>query len=126
MPLSERRQIENEMIFRRHNEHVGDELKNLDAKLAEENNHQLRWDDSIRLNFRCECSDEDCYERIPMKLSVYKRIHADRDVFIIKHDHQVQEIEKVITNRKKYSVVRKNNSTAEPGDKLNSTSISNT
>jgi hypothetical protein len=31
MPLSERRQIENEMIFRRVNEKIGDSLDSLDA-----------------------------------------------------------------------------------------------
>jgi hypothetical protein len=125
MPLSERRQIENEMIFRRLNEKIGDELDRLDAMHIEDNNPQLMWNDTILLNFRCECSDEDCNARIPVKLSVYNKIHENRDAFIIKLRHQVKEIEKVILTEDNYSVVEKNKSTTEPSDTLNKTSIDN-
>lgn len=125
MPISERRQIENEMIFRRVNEKVGDDLDSLDAAHIEEDNLDLIWDDTILLNFRCECSDEDCGKRIPIKLSVYKKIHENRDAFIIKLKHQVKEIEKVILTEDNYSVVEKNNSTKEPSDTLNKTTINN-
>jgi hypothetical protein len=126
MPLSERRQIENEMIFRRVNEKVGDDLGSLDAMHIEDDNLDLIWDDAILLNFKCECSDEDCEKRIPIKLSVYKKIHENRDAFIIKLKHQVKEIEKVILSEENYSVVEKNKSTAEPSDTLNETTINNT
>jgi hypothetical protein len=125
MPLSERRQIENEMIFRRVNEKIGDDLGSLDAMHIEDGNLELMWDDTILLNFKCECSDEDCGARIPVKLSVYNKIHENRDAFIIKLKHQVNEIEKVILSENNYSVVEKNNSTAEPNDTLNKTSIDN-
>lgn len=126
MPLSERRQIENEMIFRRVNEKVGDDLGSLDAMHIEDDDLHLIWDDAILLNFKCECSDEDCEQRIPIKLSVYKKIHENRDAFIIKLKHQVKEIEKVILTEDNYSVVEKNNTIAEPSDELNSTTINNT
>jgi hypothetical protein len=125
MPLSERRQIENEMIFRRVNEKVGDDIDNLNAMHIEDDNPDLIWDDGIILNFKCECSDENCDKRIPIKLSVYKKIHENRDAFIIKLKHQVQEIEKVILTVDNYSVVEKNNSTSEPSDNLNNTTINN-
>lgn len=70
MPISERRQIENEMIFRRINEKVGDDLADLDAMHIEDDNLDLMWDDAVLLNFKCECSDEDCDKRIPIRLSV--------------------------------------------------------
>ncbi len=125
MPLSERRQIENEMIFRRGNEKVGDDLDKLDAHLIEEDYPELIRTDDMLLHFKCECSDEDCDVRIPVKLSVYQKIHENRSTFIIKPKHQVKEIEKVILTEDTYSVVEKNKSTAEPGDTLNSTSINN-
>lgn len=125
MPLTERRQIENEMIFRRINEKVGDDLDSLDAMHIKDDNLDLMWDDTILLRFKCECSDEDCDKRIPIKLSVYKKIHENRDAFIIKLKHQVKKIEKVILTEDNYSVVEKNNSTAEPNDTLNSTTINN-
>ena len=125
MPLTERRQIENEMIFRRVNEKVGDDLGSLDAMHIDDHNLNLVWDDTILLNFKCECSDENCDQRIPIKLSVYKKIHENRNAFIIKLKHQVEAIEKVIISEDTYSVVEKNNSTGEPGAKLNNTSIKN-
>lgn len=128
MLLSERRQIENEMIFRRGNEKVGDDLDALDAMHIEDDNpHLIRNDDddNVLLHFRCECSDEDCEARIPIKLSVYKKIHENRDAFIIKINHQVMAIEKVILTGDNYSVVEKNNSIAEPGNTLNITSVDN-
>lgn len=125
MPLSERRQIENEMIFRRANEKIGDGLDDLDAMHIEDDNPQLIRSDDLLLHFKCECSDEDCDVRIPIKLSVYQKIHENRDAFIIKAKHQVNEIEKVIRTEDNYSVVEKNNSTSEPGDTLNKTSIDN-
>jgi len=77
MPLSERRQIENEMIFRRANEKVGLDLDEIDAlHVADGNPHLVRSDD-LELDFKCECSDENCDARIMMKLSVYRKIHED-------------------------------------------------
>jgi hypothetical protein len=126
MPLTERRQIENEMIFRRANEKVGDDLDEIDAQHIEDGNPELIRTEDMVLHFKCECSDENCDARIPIKLSVYRKIHENRDAFIIKLKHQVNAIEKIILTGDNYSVVEKNNSTAEPGDTLNATSINNT
>jgi hypothetical protein len=125
MPLSERRQIENEMIFRRANESVGDELDEIDANHIEDDNPHLIRNDDLELHFKCECSDENCDARIPIKLSVYNTIHENRDAFIIKLKHQVEAIEKVIMTEDSYCVVEKNNHTAEPGNILNTTPIDN-
>lgn len=125
MPLSERRQIENEMIFRRVNEKVGDGLEDLDAMHIEDDNPQLVWDDNTLLNFKCECSDENCEKRIAIKLSDYKKIHENRKAFIILPKHQVEEIEEIILTKDTYSVVEKNHSTDEPKGDLNTTSVDN-
>jgi hypothetical protein len=123
--LTERRQIENEMIFRRANELVGDNLDELDANHIEDGNPELIRTEDVLLHFKCECSDEDCDARIPILLSVYRKIHENRDAFIIKLKHQVHAIEKVILTEETYSVVEKNNSTPEPSDTLNKTTIDN-
>lgn len=125
MPISERRQIENEMIFRRVNEKIGDDLDELDAALIDEGHPELTRPTDLLLHFECECSDENCNVRIPIKVSVYQTIHENRDAFIIKLKHQVEAIEKVIRTEAGYSVVEKNNSTAEPGKLLNKTVIDN-
>jgi hypothetical protein len=127
MPISvaERRQIENEMIFRRSNEKVGDDLDALDEMHLEDGNAHLVRDADMRLLFQCECSDENCSVRIPMELSEYQSIHADRDTFIVLPDHQVDPTEKVLRKTAKYNVVKKNNSTPEPDDILKDTSVDN-
>ena len=123
--VAEQRQIENEMIFRRMNENVGDDLGALDAMyIADDDIHMIR-DENILLMFKCECSDENCENRVALKLSEYQEIHSNRNTFIVKTDHQVDPIEKVMVKKKAYNVVRKNNSTAEPNDTLKSTVIDN-
>jgi hypothetical protein len=121
----ERKQIENEMLFRRANEKIGTDLDHLDALHIADGNPHLVRDDDLLLNFKCECSDEDCAVRVPMRLSYYRKLHADRSVFIIKPNHEVRPIEKVIEAADGYSVVRKNNVTREPrkGADFNRTSL---
>lgn len=123
MPITERRQIENEMIFRRANEKVGAGLDEIDGNHIKDGNPELVRNDDLLLQFRCECSDENCEARIPIKLSIYQKIHLNRDSFIIKLKHQVESIENVIITEDSYSVVKKHNSTTEPGNELNKTSI---
>lgn len=122
---AERRQIENEIIFRRINEKVGDDLGALDAMHIEDGNIELIRNEDLSLQFKCECSDENCTVRIPMQLSEYQTIHTNRDTFIVVPDHQVDPIEKVLKKTSEYNIVEKNNSTAEPSDELNSTHIDN-
>lgn len=125
MPLSERRQIENEMIFRRSNEKIVKELDQLDAQLIDDDYPELIREDDLQLHFICECSDENCVERIPLKMSVYQKLHKNRKAFVLKHGHEVKKIEKVIQTKDKYVVVEKNKTTDSPGNSLNSTSIDN-
>ncbi|CAN5166003.1 hypothetical protein BH09PAT3_BH09PAT3_1750 [soil metagenome] len=127
MSSAERHQIENEMLFRRMNEKVGDDLGALDASYIEDNEIYLIRDDDVLINFKCECSDENCSVRIPLKLSEYQSVHVDRNTFIVMPDHQVDPIEKVITANPKFNVVMKNNSTPDPiaGKILNDTTIDN-
>ncbi len=127
LPIEERKQIENEMLFRRVNEKVLTDLDDLDAQHIAEGNHELVSDTELLLNFKCECSDEKCDIRIPMKLKQYRKLHVNRSTFIIKPNHEVKPIEKVIKVSKNYCVVRKNNITAEPeaGADFNLTGLDN-
>jgi len=125
IPIAERRQIENEMIFRRGNEKIGIGLDALDALHIADGNPALVWDDDRIIEFRCECSDENCEVRIPLYLSAYKKIHLDRNAFTIQLNHQVNLIETVTITEKDYAVVVKNNSTSDPGSMLNNTTIDN-
>lgn len=122
---AEQKQIENEMIFRRMNEKVGFDLDALDDMYEQDGNYHLIRNDDLLLLFKCECSDEHCDVRIPMKLSRYREIHVDRNTFIVKSNHQVDSIEKVILKEDGYNIVMKNNSTPEPNDTLKNTAINN-
>lgn len=122
---AERRQIENEMIFRRLNEKVGSALDELDAMHITDGHFDLVRDVNLQLHFKCECSDENCSVRIPMLLTEYREVHVDRNAFIVLPHHQVDPIEKVIKETEHYNVVRKNHSTDEPSDVLNITTINN-
>jgi DNA-binding transcriptional MerR regulator len=132
MSIAERRQIENEMIFRRANEKVGVELDEVDALLDELESEEttssgsLIRDENVYFKFLCECSDENCTDRILMELAKYQELHLNRDRFIIKINHQVESIEKIIFSEAEYYVVEKNKSTSDPGKLLNQTSIDNT
>ena len=127
MPIgtAERHQIENEMIFRRMNEKVGDDLGALDALHIADNDIFLIRDAKLTIHFKCECSDENCDVRIPLILEEYQTIHQNRDTFIVMPGHQVDPIETILVKNPKYSVVKKKNSTPEPGKALNDTVIDN-
>lgn len=112
--IAEKRQIENEMIFRRVNETVIQDLIDLDDEHTRNDQLDLLWDQAILLSFQCECSDEECKARIPLTMREYQDIHNDRDTFIVKTDHEIDKIEKVILKQKGYHVVRKNNRVPEP------------
>ena len=122
---AERQQIENEMIFRRFNEKVSEELGKLDAMHVEDGNAELTKDSDHVLEFVCECSDEDCTTRIPMRLTKYQQIHQERDTFIIAPGHQASAIEKVVREETDHAIVEKNNSISESNNSLNSTSVYN-
>lgn len=121
----ERRQIENEMIFRRFNEKFGDDLDALDTLHNQDGHFDLIRDVNLELQFKCECSDENCTVRIALPLTKYQKIHKDRSTFIVKPNHQVKEIEKVLKKTATYSIVKKNNTTDEPSDTLNITTVNN-
>lgn len=123
--ISERNQIENEMIFRRINEKIGTDLDVVDAMHVADKNPHLVRDDLIMLLFKCECSDENCEKRIPLRLSKYRELHLDRSTFIVRPRHQVESIENVILEEPEYSLVRKNHAIDEPGDSLHKTTVDN-
>lgn len=105
--LSERRKVENEVVFREYNERIKkgfDELK----KIAKEDKQEdFVKEHDIPLNFYCECCDNNCKERIKVKQSVYDEIHTHRDRFIVLRDHECTDIERVVSTQGHYCVVEK-------------------
>jgi hypothetical protein len=79
----------NQALFREVNERV--------EKLAE----------SDTTEFVCECSNTECIESVELTLSAYERIRSDSIWFVIKADHDIPQIERVIFRDDGYVVVEK-------------------
>jgi len=120
---SERRQIENEAVFRNMNEQVQVGLDELKYQ-AEQEGETIQITDTP-LHFYCECSDENCQERVVLKPSTYKNIHSDRKQFIIKPNHEVPDIEEVVDVIDDYLVVRKLLTPTEKTPNLQQTNTNN-
>lgn len=105
--VSAKRLAENEVVFRQTNERVQQRLRKLQAEAKEEGYPDKLLEDSTSLYFYCECSDENCRERIVMKPGLYGSLHKDRAQFIIIPGHSVSSIENIIKSTPNYEVVKK-------------------
>src|ERR1044071_9286048 len=103
---SERRLVENEVVFRQLNEQVqkGIDENNRLAKEAGQNEFVIEYKDDVPLHFYCECSDENCTKRVILTYREYNKIHERRDYFIIAPGHQVVRVEKVIRKESNYYI----------------------
>lgn len=121
---SDRRMAENEVIFRQKNEKVQQEFEEL-GKFAKEDGEDFLVPDDTPLYFYCECSDEKCRERMPIKPSTYRDIHKERDQFVLVNGHENEDIEQVILREKDYCIVKKFIIPPASSDKLNPTDVNN-
>lgn len=104
---SERRLVENELMFREPNEKLAKgfiELKRL-AKAEGATDDYPDLDDP--LPFYCECADPNCRERIELTPSEYLQLHKQKTQFVILPGHIAPEIERPINVTKKYVVIEK-------------------
>jgi hypothetical protein len=123
--LSQRRQAENEVIFRGINEKVSTELVAIKDTAEEEGLSDLVPEIDLPVLFYCECSDENCRLRISLKPSIYAELHKNRSQFIVLPGHEVPTIEKIIYKNENYLVVEKNIVPPKSDGNLNPTTISN-
>ncbi len=124
--LSQKRMEENEVVFRAHNERV---RKNFEAMLQdakETGQEYLIQNDDTPLHFYCECSDENCRQRILVEPSVYNKIHKNRQRFILVTGHETKIIERVVRQEENYNVVEKYRKPPESVRTLHPTSVDNT
>jgi len=122
--LSIRRMVENEAIFRQQNESIQKSLEELD-QLATSDGQPITDKDELILHFYCECSDENCRSRIPIKLKEYADIHKQRRCFVLLPGHEVDLLEKITKKTNDYFVVEKLIIPPERPQKLNQTDIDN-
>lgn len=123
--LSERRQIENEVVFRQANEHIQKDFDALNDMAEEEGDTSLPDTDELQLRFYCECSDENCQERIGIKLGLYNEFHNNRKQFLIRPGHEALAVESIILKDSNYTVVEKFATPPETASRLEHTDIIN-
>lgn len=122
---SERRMIENQVVFRKFNQRLQEHLDTMNAVAAEEGEKQITLDGDMPLHFCCECSDENCKMRIKVSPNDYNRIHEANDTFTIAPGHEVGSIEDVISIGDEYYVVRKHEQPPRDVDHLQKTPVNN-
>lgn len=89
--------VENEVIFQRLNEAL---KANVESVL-----HNRASDEP--LDFFCECSDEDCLERIRLEPSEFSQIHRSKRHFFVIPGHETGEIERIVERHEGYDIVSK-------------------
>jgi hypothetical protein len=92
--LSERRLVENEVIFRSAN------------KDAEEFIIETQGADAV-LHFYCECSHTECKQHITLSAQKYEELHKNNRQFIAIPGHEVPEVERIVLRTPKYIVIEK-------------------
>ncbi len=96
---SERRLVENELLFRDANTKVQERVK-LDNR-----SHQIPK--NLKLHFYCECSNFHCRDRIMITATAYERAHKSRFHFITLPGHENAAVEKIVGGNHVYTVVEK-------------------
>jgi redox-regulated HSP33 family molecular chaperone len=121
-----RKWIENQVVFRSTNEKIKknfDALKNI---ALHEEQREFAYRPNTKLYYVCECSDENCHQRLKLLQSTYDKIHQKRNRFIVVDGHEKVEVEKVVERHPNYSVVEKYVTPPERVPRLHHTSVDNT
>jgi hypothetical protein len=61
----------------------------------------------LKIDFYCECSDDDCREHLSLTLAQYENLHDKKSQFVIAKGHQSPSVEKVIKTKHGLQVVEK-------------------
>jgi len=95
----------NEALFREVNERI--------SELAESHGSDLHV-----YEFLCECSNADCTFRLALPLARYEAVRSHGARFVIRPDHFLPEIERVVERGEGYWVVEKGGEAAELVEEL--------
>jgi hypothetical protein len=123
--VSERRMAENEVVFRNANEAIQAGFDKLTHMSREDGAEPIGFNPTMKLQFLCECADENCVKRIEMQLDEYNEVHSSPKRFIIANNHEVLRIENVIESRDGYAIVEKHDVPPQDATSLNITNIRN-
>ena len=99
MSESLERLARNQTLFREVNERI--------EYLAEVNERIGYFAEGAMSEFVCECSNPECIETIELNLIAYECVRSNPTWFLIKTDHDISQIERVISQDDRYAVVEK-------------------
>ncbi|HSX31716.1 MAG TPA: hypothetical protein VLF43_00505 [Candidatus Saccharimonadales bacterium] len=123
-----RRLIENEIAFRQKNEQIQKGFDLL-ADIAAADRQQEQIDTNaakLPLFFYCECSDENCKQRIKITPEQYNQLHKQRDHFVVVPGHEVPSVEHIVYRKTGYNVIQKQAIPPGTVGRLHKTDIHNT
>jgi mannose-1-phosphate guanylyltransferase len=61
----------------------------------------------------CECGNRDCELLIAISVSEYEDVHQDPRRFVVVKDHVIPEVERVVAETERFTVVQKREGTPE-------------
>lgn len=93
-----RRQINNELKIRSHNQKL---------KRVLEQTTPVDVKGNLRIDFYCECSNEHCNTRVPMTLTEYDKLHSNPARFVIAKGHESPKVERVAKVQAQKTIVEK-------------------
>jgi hypothetical protein len=89
------RMARTESLFRDVNERIAESAERFEAPSTE---------------FVCECSDQNCTERVEATLDEYEHVRADATRFLVRPGHEDSRVERVVERRgRRHAVVEKFN-----------------
>jgi hypothetical protein len=97
--FSERRMVENELMFRAANRKV--------QKQLQQDRRRSAGEDTTQLLFYCECSNLNCRDRIKLTVDEYQSAASGQKEFVIISGHENGAVEKVVRKTDAYTVVEK-------------------
>jgi hypothetical protein len=90
----EERLAKNEALFRGVNERVREVKGNA-------------GDPEERIRFVCECGRDACLEEVELTVAEYEAVRSVPTQFVVKPGHELTEVERVLNENDRYSVVEK-------------------
>jgi hypothetical protein len=98
--FSERRLVENELMFRAANRKVQQQVQ--------KDRNRYEGTDKTKLRFYCECSNFHCRGRISLTINEYQAATTNNREFVILPGHENKSVEKIVRTEDDFMVVEKN------------------
>jgi hypothetical protein len=122
--LQQRRWAENEVVFRKRNKEVIENVETAESIAKDDKQEDLvKVAAHDRLLFFCECANEKCHDRVELTLNQYKKYHRNGSQFIVLPGHHVPEIERIIHKTGTFYVVEKYMTPPSDAEQLNPTAL---